>query len=86
MGILSWIIVGLLAGWIVGVKTGGGYGLVSDVIVGISGALLGGDLAGVVFGVADGLNAIDVVSLAAALIVALSFIAVSHRVARPRPA
>ncbi len=43
MGILSWIIVGLIAGWLAGVVVrGGGYGLIGDIIVGIVGGLLGG--------------------------------------------
>ncbi len=43
MGILSWIIVGLIAGWLAGVVVrGGGYGLLGDIIVGIVGGLLGG--------------------------------------------
>jgi uncharacterized membrane protein YeaQ/YmgE (transglycosylase-associated protein family) len=43
MGILSWIIVGLIAGWLAAmVVRGGGYGLIGDIIVGIIGGLLGG--------------------------------------------
>jgi uncharacterized membrane protein YeaQ/YmgE (transglycosylase-associated protein family) len=43
MGILSWIIVGLIAGWLAGVVVrGGGYGLIGDIIIGIVGGLLGG--------------------------------------------
>jgi uncharacterized membrane protein YeaQ/YmgE (transglycosylase-associated protein family) len=43
MGILSWIIVGLIAGWLAGlVVRGGGYGVIGDIIVGIVGGLLGG--------------------------------------------
>jgi uncharacterized membrane protein YeaQ/YmgE (transglycosylase-associated protein family) len=46
MGILTWIVVGLIAGWLAGsVMSGGGYGLVGDVIVGVLGGLLGGFLA-----------------------------------------
>jgi uncharacterized membrane protein YeaQ/YmgE (transglycosylase-associated protein family) len=46
MGILTWIIVGLIAGWLAGkVMTGGGYGLVGDIIVGVVGGLLGGFIA-----------------------------------------
>jgi uncharacterized membrane protein YeaQ/YmgE (transglycosylase-associated protein family) len=46
-GIIAWIVVGLLAGWLAGVvMKGGGYGLVGDLIVGLVGALLGGFLAG----------------------------------------
>jgi uncharacterized membrane protein YeaQ/YmgE (transglycosylase-associated protein family) len=42
-GILMWLIVGLIAGWLAGqVMKGGGYGLVGDVIVGIIGAFVGG--------------------------------------------
>ena len=46
MGILAWIVVGLVAGWFASqVMRGGGYGLIGDVIVGVLGALLGGFLA-----------------------------------------
>jgi uncharacterized membrane protein YeaQ/YmgE (transglycosylase-associated protein family) len=43
MTILSWIIVGLIAGFLAGqVMRGGGYGVIGDIIVGILGGLLGG--------------------------------------------
>jgi uncharacterized membrane protein YeaQ/YmgE (transglycosylase-associated protein family) len=43
MGILSWIVVGLIAGFLAGqVMRGGGYGLIGDIIIGILGGLLGG--------------------------------------------
>ena len=46
MGILSWIVVGLIAGWLAGtVMSGGGYGLLGDIIIGVVGGLLGGFLA-----------------------------------------
>ena len=46
MGLLSWLVVGLIAGWLAGqVMRGGGYGLLGDIVVGIVGALLGGFLA-----------------------------------------
>ena len=46
MGILSWIVVGLIAGWLAGmVMKGGGYGLIGDIIVGVIGGLLGGWIA-----------------------------------------
>jgi uncharacterized membrane protein YeaQ/YmgE (transglycosylase-associated protein family) len=54
MGILSWIVVGLIAGFLAGlVVKGGGFGLIGDIIVGVVGALLGGWLAGSVFHVGD---------------------------------
>jgi len=43
MNILTWIIVGLVAGFLAGqVMRGGGYGLIGDIIVGVLGGLLGG--------------------------------------------
>lgn len=49
--VLAWIIIGGLAGWLASVvMRGGGYGIVSDIIVGIIGALLGGFLSAALFG------------------------------------
>jgi uncharacterized membrane protein YeaQ/YmgE (transglycosylase-associated protein family) len=46
MGILTWILVGLVAGWLAGmVMKGGGYGLIGDIIIGVVGGLLGGWIA-----------------------------------------
>ena len=43
MGLLSWLVVGLIAGFLAGVvMKGGGYGLIGDIIVGVIGGLLGG--------------------------------------------
>jgi uncharacterized membrane protein YeaQ/YmgE (transglycosylase-associated protein family) len=43
MDILTWIIVGLIAGVLASlVVRGGGYGIVGDIIVGIVGAFIGG--------------------------------------------
>ena len=47
LGLLWWIIVGLIAGALAGmVMRGGGFGIVGDVVVGILGAIIGGFLAG----------------------------------------
>jgi uncharacterized membrane protein YeaQ/YmgE (transglycosylase-associated protein family) len=53
-GIIVWIVIGAIAGWLAGsfVK-GGGFGLIGDIIVGIVGAFVGGWLAGVL-GIAIG--------------------------------
>lgn len=46
MGILVWVIVGAIAGFVAGkVVTGKGMGLLWDIVVGIAGAFLGGWLA-----------------------------------------
>jgi uncharacterized membrane protein YeaQ/YmgE (transglycosylase-associated protein family) len=42
-GIIAWIVVGLVAGWLAGVvMKGGGFGLIGDIIVGLIGAFVGG--------------------------------------------
>ncbi len=43
MGIIGWLIIGGLAGWLASMFMGkGGYGLVGDIIMGIIGAFVGG--------------------------------------------
>lgn len=54
MGILSWIVVGLIAGFLAGqVVKGGGFGLIGDIIVGVVGGLLGGWIASSVLHIGD---------------------------------
>lgn len=43
-GILVWIIVGLIAGWLASIVLGRGYGLIGDILVGIAGAYIGGPI------------------------------------------
>jgi uncharacterized membrane protein YeaQ/YmgE (transglycosylase-associated protein family) len=43
MGIVAWIVVGLIAGWATGkLMRGAGYGAIMDIVIGIVGALVGG--------------------------------------------
>ena len=40
---VSWVVVGLLAGWLAGfVMKGGGYGLIGDMVLGLVGSVVGG--------------------------------------------
>lgn len=42
-GIVAWLVVGAIAGWLAGqVMSGGGYGLIGDIVVGIIGGFIGG--------------------------------------------
>jgi uncharacterized membrane protein YeaQ/YmgE (transglycosylase-associated protein family) len=42
-GILGWIFIGLVAGWLAGkIARGRGFGCVTDIILGLVGAVLGG--------------------------------------------
>ena len=44
-GLIAWIVVGLISGWLAGqVMKGGGFGIIGDLIVGLVGALVGGFL------------------------------------------
>ena len=47
-GLIAWLIIGAIAGWLAGTFVkGGGFGLLGDIVVGIIGAFVGGWLAGV---------------------------------------
>lgn len=51
MFIIWWIVVGLIAGWLTGkIMSGGGYGPIMDIVVGIVGAIVGGFIMQHVFG------------------------------------
>ena len=42
-GIIAWLVVGLIAGWLAGVvMKGGGSGVIGDIVVGLVGAFVGG--------------------------------------------
>ncbi|MGH7196570.1 MAG: GlsB/YeaQ/YmgE family stress response membrane protein [Candidatus Saccharimonadales bacterium] len=69
MGILSWIIIGGLAGWIASMimGTNAQMGLMANIIVGIVGALIGG-LIFSMLGANDALTGINLWSLFVAVI------------------
>jgi uncharacterized membrane protein YeaQ/YmgE (transglycosylase-associated protein family) len=49
-GIIAWLIVGLVAGFLASlIMRGGGYGILGDIIVGLVGAFLGGIVANLLF-------------------------------------
>jgi uncharacterized membrane protein YeaQ/YmgE (transglycosylase-associated protein family) len=42
-GIIAWIIIGIIAGWLTGkIMKGSGFGAIMDMVVGLVGALIGG--------------------------------------------
>jgi uncharacterized membrane protein YeaQ/YmgE (transglycosylase-associated protein family) len=44
-GIIAWLFVGLIAGWLAGIMMkGGGYGVLGDILVGLVGSCVGGFL------------------------------------------
>lgn len=69
MGILSWLVVGLIAGWLAGlVMKGSGFGLLGDIIAGIVGALVGGFIASSLFGVPNAVNGFNLTSILVAFL------------------
>lgn len=77
MGILSWIIVGLIAGWLAGsVMKGSGYGLVGNIIMGVIGAVVGGWLATALFNIPDPVNGVNIGSILVAFLGAVVAIAI----------
>jgi uncharacterized membrane protein YeaQ/YmgE (transglycosylase-associated protein family) len=42
-GIIGWIVIGLIAGWLAGkISRGEGYGCITDILLGLVGSFLGG--------------------------------------------
>jgi uncharacterized membrane protein YeaQ/YmgE (transglycosylase-associated protein family) len=73
MDLLWYLIVGLIAGWLAGkIMKGGGYGIIGDLILGIVGAMIGGNLFGWLGIYAGGLiGSIIVATIGAILLVLL---------------
>jgi uncharacterized membrane protein YeaQ/YmgE (transglycosylase-associated protein family) len=85
MGLLSWIIVGLIAGWLAGrVMKGGGFGLIGDIVVGVIGGLLGGFIASYFFHVGDPMSGINLTSIVIAFLGAVLVLFVLRQVAKNR--
>ena len=69
MSLLSWVIVGLIAGFLAGkVMRKGGYGLIGDIIVGVAGGLIGGWLATSVLKIGKAVSGINVESILVAFV------------------
>jgi uncharacterized membrane protein YeaQ/YmgE (transglycosylase-associated protein family) len=75
MGIIAWIVLGAIAGWLTNLIMGGGEGVIATVILGIVGAVVGGYLAGTVLNVAD-VTGINIESIVVAVIGGVIVVAV----------
>ena len=85
MGIVAWIVVGAIAGFITNMIMGGGEGLIGTIILGIVGAVVGGWIAGTVLKVAD-VTGINIESIVVAVFGAVIVVAVYRMVTRRRAA
>lgn len=72
MGIISWIIVGIVAGWLAGVVTRTNRSIWGDLLLGLVGALVAGLITdGLVGGDAGLISSIIVAAIFAAILVVL---------------
>ncbi len=85
MGLVAWIVVGLIAGWLAGmVMKGSGFGIIGDLVLGIIGALLGGFLASTVLGIPNALTGINFTTLLTAIVGAIIVVAIIRLLPRRR--
>ena len=85
MGIVAWIVVGAIAGFITNMIMGGGEGLIGTILLGIVGAVVGGWLAGSVLHLAD-VTGINIESIVVAVIGAVIVVALYRMFTRRRVA
>ena len=82
MGIITWIVLGAIAGYLAGflVKGDEGLGVIGHIVLGIVGALIGGFLAGVLFNTNPIDGAFDISSIVTATIGAVIAVVVWNAV------
>lgn len=83
MGIIAWIVLGAIAGFVANMLMGNREGVIMTVILGIVGAVVGGWLAGTLLGVAD-VTGINVESIVVSIIGAVIVVAVFQALQRRR--
>ncbi|HYN69415.1 MAG TPA: GlsB/YeaQ/YmgE family stress response membrane protein [Candidatus Eisenbacteria bacterium] len=69
MGIIAWLVVGAIAGWLAGmlVKGDESLGVIGHIVLGIVGAIVGGFIAGLVTG-GDYITGINITTIVVATI------------------
>ena len=70
MGIISWLVVGAIAGYLAGflVKGDESMGVIGHIVLGIVGALVGGFIAGLLLPGTDYINGINIGTIVVAVI------------------
>jgi uncharacterized membrane protein YeaQ/YmgE (transglycosylase-associated protein family) len=84
MGILTWIAVGLVAGWLASQFMRSGFGLVGDIVLGIVGAIVAGYVGGLILGRDLMVTGFNLESVALAFVGAVALLAVSRLFSRRR--
>ena len=81
-GILNWIALGLIAGWLAGRVMQGGYGLTGNLILGVVGAIVGGYVGGLILGRDLTVNGFNLETVVVTFLGAVALIAVSRLLPR----
>ena len=83
MGIISWLLLGLVAGWLASLlMKGSGFGILGDIILGILGALVGGFLSSTLLGI--DVTGFNITSILVATIGAIILIGISRAISPRR--
>ena len=85
MGIISWIVLGAIAGFLANMLVGGREGVIGTIILGIVGAVVGGYLAEAIFHKGD-VSGINPESIVIAVIGAIIVLFVYRAVSKNRAA
>ena len=83
MGIISWIVLGAIAGFLANMIVGGHEGVIGTIILGIVGAVVGGYIAASVFHKGD-VTGVNVESIVIAVLGAILVLFVWRALARNR--
>ena len=83
MGLLSWIVLGAVAGWVASLIMGRSHGCCLNVVIGIVGAFLGGFIVQVVTGAGSAIG-FDLKSFAMAVVGAVVLLAIAGLFGRRR--
>ena len=82
MGILAWIVVGAVAGWLASMVVHSSLGLIGDIVVGIVGAFIGGFLFSLIG--SSGVTGFNIPSIVVAFIGAVVLLVVIRAVSGNR--
>ncbi len=82
-GILPFIIIGLVVGWVVGlIIKSRGFSVLGDIILGIIGAVIGGFIIGAVTGIGLPFSQLDLVSVIVAIVGAILTVLIANGINR----
>ena len=72
MGFFTWLVVGVIVGWLAGLAVKGrGFGLIGNIVIGVVGALIGGWLAGALFDISNPISGFNLTTIIVAFLGAI---------------